>query len=128
MLEEDCLPPSMSEAVIEVIPKSNKDPELCASYRPISLLNVDAKIITKILANLLNSVILSLVQGDQMGFMPGKGTDINPRCLYTNISHAKATGSQGVVASLDAKTAFDSVEWGSLRSLTLVLNLFPGYN
>lgn len=75
MLESQCLPPSMSEAVIVVIPKPRKDPELCESYWPISLLNVDAKIITKILANRLNSVILCLVHGDQTGFMPGKGTD-----------------------------------------------------
>lgn len=94
MLEEHCLPPSMSVAVIVVIPKPNKDPELCASYRQISLLNVDAKIITKILANRLNLVILSLVHGDQMGLKPGKGKDINLRWLYTNISHAVATGSR----------------------------------
>lgn len=77
---------SMSEAVIVIIPKTGKDPELCSFYRPISLLNVDAKILTKILANRLNAVILSLVHGDQTGFMPGKGTDINIRRLHTNIA------------------------------------------
>lgn len=111
MLKEGCLWPSMFEAVIVVIPKPNKDPDLCASYRPISLLNVDAKIVTKILANRLNLVILSLVHGDQTGFMPGKGTNINLRRLYTYISHAANVESQGVVASLDAEKAFNSVEW-----------------
>lgn len=48
----------MSEAVVVVIPKPGKDPKLCSSYRPISLLNIDAKILTKILVNRLNSVIL----------------------------------------------------------------------
>lgn len=88
MLEKGDLPPTMSEVVIVVIPKPNKDPDLYSSYRPISLLNVNAKIVTKILANRLNSVILTLVQGDQTGFMPGKGTDINIRRLYTHISLA----------------------------------------
>lgn len=64
MLKEGCLPPSMSEAVIVVIPTPNKDSDLCSSYCPISLLNVDAKIVTKILANRLNSVILSLIHDD----------------------------------------------------------------
>lgn len=111
MLEEGCLPPTMSEAVIVVIPKPNKDPALCSSYHQISLLNVDAKIVTKIPANRLIPVILTLVHGDQTGFMPGKGTDINKRHLYTHISLAATEGSQGVVASLDAEEAFDSVEW-----------------
>lgn len=132
MLEDQCLPPSMSEAVIVVIPKPRKDPKLCESYRPILLLNVDAKIITKILANQFNSVILSLVHGDQTGFMPGfmpgKGTDINLRRLYTNISHAVARGSPGVVASLGAKKAFDSVEWEYLWYVLEKFNIGPKFN
>lgn len=38
MMEEACLPPSMLEVVIVVIPKPNKDPTQCPSYGPISLL------------------------------------------------------------------------------------------
>lgn len=55
-------------------------------------------------------MILSLVHSDQSGFMPGKGTDINVRQLYTNIAHANHTGSPGVVASPDAENAFE-LEW-----------------
>lgn len=46
------------------------------SYRPISLMNLDAKIWAK---------ILSLVGTDQSGFRPGKITDINLHRLYTNL-------------------------------------------
>ena len=118
-LERRSLPASMMEAVIVVIPKPGKDPELCSSYRPISLLNVDAKILTKILANRLNTVILTLIHGDQTGFMPGKGTDINIRRLHTNIAIFREQNTAGAVASLDAEKAFDSVEWAFLwRVLT----------
>lgn len=127
MLKEGSLPPTMSEAVIVVIAIPNKDPTLCSSYRPISLLNVDAKITTKILANRLNSVILSIVHGDQTGFMPGKGTDINLRRLYTNISHVERSQSRGVVASLDAEKAFDSVEWRFLWNVLQRFNFGPRF-
>lgn len=127
MLQEGCLPPSMSEVVIVVIAKPDKDPTSCASYRPISLLIVDAKITTKILSNRLNSVILSVIHGDQTGFMPGKGTDINLRRLYTNISHAGQMDSPGVVASLDPEKAFDSVEWEFLWQVLERFNFGPKF-
>lgn len=44
------LPESKREAVIVVLPKLGKDPLLCESYRPISLLQADIKILAKILA------------------------------------------------------------------------------
>lgn len=69
-----------------VIPKLGKDLDLCSSYRPISLLNVVAKILTKLLAIRRNRVILSLIHGDQTGFMPGKDTDINLRRMLTVIN------------------------------------------
>lgn len=53
----EALPDSMKEAVIVLVPMLGKDPLDCASYRPISLLNVDAKIFAKILANRLSQVI-----------------------------------------------------------------------
>lgn len=56
-----------------VVPKLGKDVELCSPYRPISLLNVNAKIFTKILASSPNKVILSLIHGNQMGLMPARG-------------------------------------------------------
>lgn len=45
--KEGALPPSMAQAIIVVIPKPGKDPQLCSSYRPISLLNTDAKFLTE---------------------------------------------------------------------------------
>ena len=40
-IAEGRLPPTLSEASISLLLKSNKDPLLCGSYRPISLLNVE---------------------------------------------------------------------------------------
>lgn len=79
----DTLPESVEEAVIVLIPKPSKN---YVSYRPISLLNFDAKILAKVLVNRLSTVIEDLIHVDQTGFMPGKGTDINLKCLFLNLS------------------------------------------
>lgn len=60
-LEGGILPDSMAKAIIVVIPKPDKDAELCTSYWPISLLNVDVKILTKVLDGRINYIILILI-------------------------------------------------------------------
>lgn len=115
----------MSDVVIVVIPKPG-NPELCSLYRPISLLNADMKLFSKIFANQLNTVITALVHPDQSCFIPGRGTDITIRRLHTHMTLA-TPDRPGVVASLDAEKAFNSVEWGFLWAVLAGFGFGPRF-
>lgn len=62
---------SINESFITLVPKV-LNPESVSDYRPISLLNSSIKLITKILADRLQSIIFQLVHSNQYGFIRGR--------------------------------------------------------
>lgn len=121
------LPASMREAIVVLLPKPGKDPLYPDSYRPISLLPVDVKLLAKVLANRLSSVITEVVHGDQTGFMPNQSTAVNLRRLFLNLQLGLGTDGGRAVLSLDAAKAFDSVEWNYLWAVLHKLGFGPSF-
>lgn len=112
-LEMGVLPPSMREALVTSLLKPGKNPVYCDSYRPLSLLNSDTKILAKVLANRLTLILDQLVLPDQSGFVPGRSTANNLRTLFSLLQNV-APDCPLAAVFLDATKVFDSVEWDYL--------------
>ncbi len=110
-LNTGALPPSLNTAMITLLLKPGKMPTDCGSYRPISLLNNDLKIICKVLAKRLEIHLPKLVHIiDQNDFVWGRQGLHNIRSVL-NILHEKSNICDNALLSLDAENAFDRIEW-----------------
>lgn len=123
--ETAVLPPSLYNANITLIPKKDRDPLDMASYRPISLLQMETKILSKVLANRLRKHIASLIHPDQTGFVPGRQIYFNLRRLF-NIIYSKQK-EESVVIALDAEKAFDYLEREYMFTTLKYFNFGPEF-
>lgn len=101
----------LNTALITVIPKPGKDHLECANYRPISLINADLKIFSKVLANRMEQVIGKIINSDQTGFLKGRFPSDNIRRLLHILSSAHKIPPACGLLFLDAEKAFDRLEW-----------------
>jgi hypothetical protein len=104
------LPESHKESVITILPKEGKDTSDIKNWRPITLTNCDAKIITKALAMRLNPLLEEIVDPSQTAYIPGRSVMDNIRSNNFVKEYCKANNINAALVSLDAKKAFDSVD------------------
>ncbi|KAM9972117.1 hypothetical protein ACTFIW_003470 [Dictyostelium discoideum] len=119
----DSIPKSFKQGMIIILYKNKGDANHLDNYRPITLLNVDYKIYSKIINNRILSFLGDIISPYQSGFVPNRLLHDNIITLNTTIERINRelkTNKQisPIITFYDLEKAFDSISHKSiLRTL-----------
>lgn len=118
---------SQKQVVITLIGTKRKDRMFLENWRPISLINVDSKIATKVIANRIKNVLQGIVHSNQSGFMKGRFIGETARSILDIIAHTESSKLPGVLLFIDFEKAFDSIEHDFLYKALELFKLGPSF-
>ena len=81
------------------------------NWRPVTLLNLDYKILAKILANRICKSLPSIIHDDQSGFVKGSFIGCNIRKIEECIEYLDVNNMDRILVIIDFEKAFDSLNW-----------------
>ena len=102
---------SQRQAIITLLEKPGKDKTLIENWRPISLNNVDYKILTKILASRIKPILPSIIHPNQTGYVNGRQIFHSVRLLQDIMDISVKKNIHGMLIFIDFLKAFDTLEW-----------------
>ena len=118
---------SQKQAMIILIAKEGKDLLQIKNYRPISLLNVDYKILSKVLALRITKVLNEVILEDQLGFMKGRNIGEAIRIIDDMIFHTSHFDLPGFLVAIDFEKAFDSVAHSFVQEVLSFFGFGPSF-
>lgn len=101
-------PNSWKEIRVRLLPKKGDLTDL-KNWRPISLINCDAKIFTRILNTRISTVATTIIQPSQTGFMHGRFIGDNGLLVHLIIQEGRYRNYPGIGMLLDQEKAYDRV-------------------
>ena len=104
---------TINQAIITLIPKKGNLNQL-KYWRPISLLCLDYKILTKILANRLKQVLPNLISEEQNCSIPGRTIFNNLFLIRDAITLNKQKNTRFYILQVDQEKAFDKIDYDFL--------------
>ena len=80
-----------------------------SNYRPITVLNTDYKIMTRVLTTRLTDAVPDLIHPDQAGFMRGRRIEDQTELVKMVLNNCEVNETNGVIVCLDQEKAYDKV-------------------
>ena len=118
---------TQKQSVITCIPKGDKPKQFLKNWRQISLLNVDYKILSGVLAKRMKMVLPSVISSNQKGFMKNRYIGENTRLVYDIISELNCQDKSGIILLADFEKAFDTLEWDYIKTVLTTYNFGPNF-
>ena len=100
---------SQKQATIKLIEKKDRDKKLIKNWRPISLLNIDTKLISKVLAGRLKNVLPSLITSHQTAYVNGRFISEGGRLISDVLEICDKLQIKSFLMTVDIEKAFDSI-------------------
>lgn len=104
--------------VITLVPKL-KEANTIKQYRPICLLNVDYKCLTKLLTNRLVPVAQKIIDKNQTGFIKGRNILGGVVVVHEVLHELRSSKKKGVILKIDFEKAYDRVNWNFLEQVMM---------
>ena len=119
---------SQKQAVlITLIEKKRKDKRMIRNWRPISLINVDAKIASKTLAKRLEKVLPEIIHSNQNVFVKGRSIFDAIRTIDDLMEYTKGKDLPGILVAIDFEKAFDMLNLNFLMRTLHKFNFGPSF-
>jgi len=116
---------SQRRGIISLIPKDENNLMVLSDWQPITLLNVNYKILARAIAKRIEPKLPKLVHSDQTGFVKARYIGQNMSLLNDLMEFTESSQFPGILLFIDFEKAFDTLEWSFIQHALKFFNFGP---